>query len=504
VRPGPAEGDELGLALAVSDTGMGISPEKQQAIFEPFTQADTSTTRRFGGTGLGLTICRQLVGLMGGKIWVESVEGQGSRFHFTVRMGRAAARRDSVTVPVGFIERRVLLVVDNDTARTALERQLAAWGMRPVSVAGGDAALGQLRTAAASGQPLDLAVVDVAVHDPDGLTLADEIQGRTAGATGVLLLLPPSASPATLARAKEVGVARCLTKPVRPAELLRSLGEVLLGLPAAEVTPPPTTVPSLESVGLRVLLVEDNAVNQRVAIKLLERAGHQVVAVGNGRLALEAAAAGGFALALMDVQMPEMDGLEATRRLRAREAASGAARLPVVAMTAHASGADRDRCMAAGMDDYLTKPVDGTALLAAVARWGRGWARAEEQRQGAAPDPAAAIDLAALTAQLGGDRATVDEVLGLFLEGAPGQLEALRKRPADGPALARLAHALKGGCAQICAGRAARAAAVLEDACRGGGPELEAACQGLETELEALRAEVERRRGERGPVAAVG
>jgi signal transduction histidine kinase/DNA-binding response OmpR family regulator len=507
VRPAPAPGDELGLALTVSDTGIGIALEKQQSIFEPFTQADTSTTRRFGGTGLGLTICRQLVTVMGGRIWVESVEGEGSRFHFTICMGRAAAHRDSVSVPVGITERSVLLVVDNDTARTALERQISAWGMRPISVAGGAPALAQLRIAAAAGEPLALAVVDGNLHDPDGLTAADEIRRRTGGATAVVLLLPSSASPAMVARARAVGAARCLTKPVRPTELLRALGEVLLGLPPTDDTPGPVPVSGgPPAAGVRVLLVEDNAVNQRVAIKLLERAGHQVVAVGNGRLALEIAAGGGFALVLMDVQMPEMDGLEATRQLRAQEVSRGAARLPVVAMTAHASGTDRERCLAAGMDDYLTKPVEGAALLAAVARWsGQAAARPPEAAvdEHAAPgEEQVAIDLGALGVQFGGDQGTVDEVLGLFLDAAPAQLAVLRSRPVDREALGRLAHGIKGGCAQICAARAARAATRLEAACRGGVAELEQACGGLATELEVLQGVVTRHRAQRGPLAA--
>jgi CheY-like chemotaxis protein/HPt (histidine-containing phosphotransfer) domain-containing protein len=242
-----------------------------------------------------------------------------------------------------------------------------------------------------------------------------------------------------------------------------------------------------------------------VAIRLLERAGHEVVAVGNGRLALEIAAGGGFALALMDVQMPEMDGLEATRQLRAQELTSGAERMPVVAMTAHASGTDRERCLAAGMDDYLTKPVDGAALLAAVARWsGRASARAPGpagHEQAAAVEEEAPIDLGALSVQFEGDQATVDEVLGLFLDAAPAQLDVLRSRPVDRDALARLAHGLKGGCAQIRAARAARAATRLEVACRAG-VAVEEACGGLATELEALRAVVLSHRAGRGSLAA--
>jgi CheY-like chemotaxis protein/HPt (histidine-containing phosphotransfer) domain-containing protein len=501
VRSTSTPGDDLALAFTVSDTGIGIPADKQEAIFQPFTQADTSTTRRFGGTGLGLTICRQLVTLMDGRIWVESEVGSGSRFQFTVRVDRAAARRDSVAVPIGLMVRAVLVVDDNAAARAALERQLAGWGMRPVGVSSGAEAMAQLRGAAAAGQPFALAVVDGSLPDPDGLTIADEIRRRTAGATGVMLLLPPSAAPGTAARAREVGVGRCVSKPVRPTELLRAVGEMLLGLPAsAEETPAPVLG---GPAGLRVLLVEDNPVNQRVATKVLERAGHQVVGVGNGRLALEAAAGGGFSLALMDVQMPEMDGLEATRLLREREAAGGGRRLPVVAMTAHASGADRDRCLAAGMDDYLTKPVDSGALLAAVARWG-GPVRSSDRAADRPGEPV--IDLVALATQLGGDEATVDEVLDLFLVGAPGQLETLRSATTsqDRATLERISHAARGGCAQICAGRAARAAAALEQACRAGAPDLLPLCRAFDEELEALRAAVTRQRAAGRPVAAAG
>jgi two-component system sensor histidine kinase/response regulator len=226
--------------------------------------------------------------------------------------------------------------------------------------------------------------------------------------------------------------------------------------------------------------------------------------VGNGRLALEIAAHGGFALALMDVQMPEMDGLEATRQLRAQETTAGAARLPVVAMTAHASGTDRERCLAAGMDDYLTKPIDGAALLAAVARWGGRQSIQEPGQAGKKPAAAGeeegAIDLASLGIQFGGDQATVDEVLGLFLDGVPAQLEVLRSLPVDRDALGRMAHGLKGGCAQLCAARAARAASRLEAACRAD-VAIEEACGGLAAELELLRTVVVRRRAGRGPLA---
>jgi two-component system sensor histidine kinase/response regulator len=485
VRPGPAEGDLLGLAVTVSDTGIGIPADKQLSIFDPFTQGDTSTTRRFGGTGLGLTICRQLVTLMGGRIWVESAEGQGSRFHFTARMARGEARRDSVAIPVGLMARPALVLENNAAARASLERQLAAWGMRPVGAATGAEAMVHLRSAAAAGEPFVLAVVDGSL--PDGLAVADEIRRRTAGTTSVMMLLPPSAAPGTAARCREVGVARCVSKPVRPTELLRAASEILMGLATDRVwttarRPSVAVVPAeaaTEPRLVRVLLVEDNPVNQRVATKLLERAGHQVTAVTTGKQALEAVASGGFGLALMDVQMPEMDGLEATRLLRAREAASGEPRLPVVAMTAHASGSDRDRCLAAGMDDYLTKPVDGAVLLAAVQRW----ARAE-----AGVDPV--IDFAALGAQLG-DPATVAEVLDIFLAGVAGHLDSLRAATGqrDLEALSRLGHALKGGCGQICAVRAARAAARLEQDSRSGA-DLEAGSRALERELEALRAAV--------------
>jgi two-component system, sensor histidine kinase and response regulator len=503
VRPAPPEGNELGselaLALTVSDTGIGIRPEMHQAIFAPFTQADTSTTRRFGGTGLGLTICRQLVGLMGGRIWVESAEGEGSRFHFTARVGRAAGRKDSMIAPLALGQRPALVVDDNATARTAVERQLAAWGLRPVGVASGAEALAQLRTVAAAGAPFAVAIVDGGLAEPEGLMVAEEILRRTAGATGVVVLLPPSAIAGALARCRAIGTVRCLTKPLRPAELLEAVNEVVLGLPPAEQTPAPIIRPKAGG-GVRVLLVEDNPVNQRVAIRLLERAGHQVVTVGNGRLALEAALAGDFALALMDVQMPEMDGLEATRQLRAREAASGRARLPVLAMTAHASGADRDRCIAAGMDDYLPKPIDAAALLAAVVHWAPAAAHHPTPSVTSGEE---AIDLAALAAQLGGDQATVDEVLDLFLDGAGGQLEALRgaARRGDASALERLAHVLKGGCAQICAAPTAQAAARLEQSSRAGAADLDEACAGLEVALEALRAEVTRRRAR--PIAAL-
>jgi two-component system sensor histidine kinase/response regulator len=359
------------LHFAVHDTGIGIPVEKQARIFEAFTQADGSTTRQYGGTGLGLTISSQLAELMGGQMWVESEVGQGSTFHFTACFGVQAEPITKSTL----IERAnleglpVLVVDDNATNRRILEGTLRNWRMQPVAVASGAAALQALAEASAAGAPFPLVLLDCHMPEMDGFTLAEEIKRRPELAEATLLMLTSAGQASECERRREIGLAACLTKPVKQSELLSTIVKTLdpASLSAARPVSVAQPVPAEKGRSLHILLTEDNAVNQRLALRLLEKYGHTVSVASDGREAMAALEREPFDLLLMDVQMPELDGFAATARVRERERGSGA-HLPIVAMTACALPGDRERCLAAGMDDYLSKPIQAQELLAIIER----------------------------------------------------------------------------------------------------------------------------------------
>jgi signal transduction histidine kinase/DNA-binding response OmpR family regulator len=363
VRALETEGGERLLQFTVSDTGIGIPPEKQKSIFEPFTQADASTTRKYGGTGLGLTISTRFVAMMRGKIWVESECGRGTRFHFTARLGVA----DAQAIKVGTIAPpemlrgvKVLVVDDNRTNRGILEGMLKRWEMRPTSVEGGEEALGQLSFAREAGDPYGLILTDMHMPKMDGFGLVERIRQSPQLATATIMMLTSAGHRGDAARCQELGVAAYLLKPIRQSELREAIARAL-GAKEQEGVIPLITRFSLHderepSEFLSVLLVEDNAVNQRLAARLLEKRGHRVVVAANGREAVAALENKVFDLVFMDVQMPEMDGLEATAAIRKKEQLSGNHQ-PVIALTAHAMKGDQERCLAAGMDGYLSKPI---------------------------------------------------------------------------------------------------------------------------------------------------
>jgi PAS domain S-box-containing protein len=357
------EGGDRILQFIVSDTGIGIPAEKQALIFEPFSQADTTTTRKYGGTGLGLTISSRLVEMMGGRIWVESQVGRGTQFHFTVRVGVADTREIEVgkaAPPELLRDVKVLVVDDNRTNRRILEGMLKRWEMKPISVEGGEEALTQLSTARAAGEPFGLILTDMHMPNMDGFSLVERIRQRPELSTATIMMLTSAGHRGDAARCQELGVAAYLLKPIRQSELREAIARVL-GAKEQKGAIPLITRYSLQdardpTTSLRVLLAEDNAVNQRLTVRLLEKRGHKVMVAGNGREALEALEKETFDLVLMDVQMPEMDGLAATEAIREKENGTGV-HLPVVALTAHAMKGDRERCLAAGMDGYLSKPI---------------------------------------------------------------------------------------------------------------------------------------------------
>jgi two-component system, sensor histidine kinase and response regulator len=351
------------LHFTVSDTGIGIPPDKRELIFAPFSQADSSTTRKFGGTGLGLTISTRLVAVMGGKMWVESEEGRGSQFHFTVCLGAPdTTETQTVTMAALGILRgvRVLVVDDNRTNRRVLEGMLERWKMKATSVEDGQKALEQLSAARDANEPFGLILTDMHMPKMDGFTLVENIRRRPELATATIMMLTSAGHRGDAARCLDLGVAAYLLKPIRQSELRDAITRLLgaRGDPCAIplLTRFSLTDPVDSPAHLRVLLAEDNAVNQRLAMRLLEKRGHRVTVAGNGREALDALEKDKFDLVFMDVQMPEMDGLEATAIIREKEKSSGR-RQPIIALTAHAMKGDREKCLAAGMDGYLTKPI---------------------------------------------------------------------------------------------------------------------------------------------------
>lgn len=358
-----ADGEYRVVHFSVSDTGIGIPPEKQKVIFDPFMQADTSTTRKYGGTGLGLTISSRLVSLMDGKIWVESEFGRGTTFHFTARF-RAA---DASIVKVGEIAPaeilrgvRVLVVDDNRTNRRILQGMLKRWEMVSNAVEGGDEALQELASCWGAGTPYGLILTDMHMPHMDGFTLIERIRQRPELSTATIMMLTSAGHKGDAARCKELGISAYLLKPIRQSELREAIARVL-GAREQIGAIPLITRYSLGDARdpdtiLRILLAEDNPVNQRLATRLLEKRGHRVAVACNGQEALEALEKETFDLVLMDVQMPEMDGFQATTLLREKEKKQGV-HLPVVALTAHVMKGDRERCLASGMDDFLPKPI---------------------------------------------------------------------------------------------------------------------------------------------------
>jgi signal transduction histidine kinase/CheY-like chemotaxis protein/streptogramin lyase len=360
--------DQAQLHFVVRDTGIGIAPEKQKLIFEAFSQADGSTARMFGGTGLGLTISSRLASMMGGRIWVESELGKGSRFHFAVQVGTAGGAV-SIEPPerVQLAGLPVLVVDDNLTNRRILGDMLRRWGMQPELASSGAEAMTMLQQAERSGPGFALLLVDAEMPDMDGFTLVERIRQQADLRKITIMMLTSAGQRGDAARCRQLGIAAYLVKPIVQSQLLEAILNVL-GARAQGAHPVPLVTRHSLREGqrsLRVLLAEDNAVNQVLASRLLEKHGHTVVVASNGRKALEALERQKFDLVVMDVSMPEMDGFEAAAAIRAREGGTGS-HIPIIAMTAHAMKGDRERCLAAGMDAYVSKPIQVNELFEAI------------------------------------------------------------------------------------------------------------------------------------------
>jgi len=495
--------EEVTLHVAVRDTGIGIPPEKQRVIFEAFQQADSSMSREFGGTGLGLAISMELVARMHGRVWVESEEGKGSTFHFTARFDiQQGAPRKAPSAPPSVEGLPVLVVDDNYTNRRILEEMLASWRIRPVLAESGVAALAALERAATAGIPFQLVLLDVMMPRMDGFELAERIRQLPYGAAVPLMMLSSAGRSEDTARAARLGIARSLIKPVKQSDLLNAILEVMDSTGPEAVGPDPADAAQTSGQPRRILLAEDGIVNQKVAVSLLERRGHRVSVANNGREAVEALERESFDLVLMDVQMPEMDGFEATATIRERERATGA-HLPIVAMTAHAMKGDRERCLAAGMDEYLSKPIHADKLYEMVERMaivpdnaadGDGESRRTVGPGGTARDPTGQpgeskmdqqpLDWKEALGRIGGSEAVLRDLAAVFIAEHPRMMAEIRTAIDAGssPDLRRTAHTLKGSAAVFAATPTVDAAQRLE----------KLAEAGTLAEAEALHADLER------------
>ncbi|MEP6995071.1 MAG: response regulator [Acidobacteriota bacterium] len=458
-----AQAADAALHFTVSDTGIGIPADKQWQVFGAFVQADASTTRRYGGSGLGLTISAQLVELMGGRIWLESEAGRGSRFHFVARVGVQPPEPEP-GMAADLRNLRVLIVDDLPVNRQILEEMVASWRMTPMAVAGAVEALEALRGAA---DPFGLVLTDAMMPDHDGFELVREIR-KDALLSHLKVIMLTSAGLDAAPRGR-LAIDRVLTKPVKHSELLEAI-QAVMRPPVGPLEGRSKGVPPPRRSGTprrrrRILVAEDNPINQKVVLSLLKQEGHSVTLAKNGQEAVAAAAGGVFDLILMDVQMPLMSGLEATAAIRTREAAISGRHVPIMAMTAHAMASDREACLQAGMDGYVSKPIRLEELLAAV-----------HSIDGASAPPAPgprrtrSAATSALVANFGGDPTLLGEVIEMVLADSPATEREIQRAVAVGDigAVAAAAHALKGTVGLFVKAGAYEAAAELEGAARHG------------------------------------
>jgi PAS domain S-box-containing protein len=504
--------DAVRLHLAVRDTGVGIPPDQQRRIFEAFTQADSSTTRRYGGTGLGLAITTRLIGLMGGRIWVESAVGRGSTFHVTMRLGLAAAALPHLAPSVETLRGvNVLVVDDNAINRQLLDAILSGWQMQPTIVTNGEAALTALREARAAGTPVPLALLDGMMPGMDGFDVAAAMRRDPALSDTAIVLLTSTIQAGDAARCRRLGISGYLLKPVVPSELRQQIGRALA---VTGVTPGyarRSEDPPVSGVELHVLVAEDNRDNQVLIARLLEKRGHTARVVADGHAVVPALDRERFDVVLMDLEMPGLDGFQATAAVRAEEARTasgetvpassssflprtgGRPHLPIIALTAHALVGYREKCLAAGMDGYLAKPIDPDELGAVLQSVGAGTPASGQQTAPAsvAPPDAAPVDLAVALRIVDGDPALLREVADAFFGDCPGQVTALREalQAGDSAGVRAVAHRLQGSLGTLGAGPARALAARLEAQAREGRLEDgEILGQELEGELARLKA----------------
>ena len=435
------EDDEVRLHFTVSDTGIGIPAQKQPIIFESFAQADGSTTRKYGGTGLGLAISTQLVEMMGGRMWVESTEGQGSTFHFTASFAVEQDQLSSViSDPENLRGLSVLVVDDNATNRRILQDMLSNWGIRPVVAESGPVALKALEEAHSASSPLDMAILDVHMPDMDGFMVAQEIQKNPNLRNTVLIMLTSAGRAGDGTRCQDLHISHYLVKPVKQSELLNLIMSCLDTTQRGATPDVKTSAPVAPSAtSLSILLAEDNPVNQRLAVRILEKRGHVVTVAFDGKEALASYQTQKFDLILMDVQMPVMDGIKTTTAIRNIEKKTGS-HIPVIAMTAHAMKGDMERCLASGMDSYISKPVKAEELIKMAESIG-GQSSNEPVDQ-----PGNVLDMTGAMAHVDGDEELLKEIAGVFLDSSTELMDRIHQAITnkDSSELEKAAHTLRG------------------------------------------------------------
>jgi two-component system, sensor histidine kinase and response regulator len=477
--------EDVSLRFTVRDTGIGIPQEKQWEIFGAFVQADASTTRRYGGTGLGLTISSQLVEMMDGRMWLDSEPGRGSQFHFVARFGVALDPVEPLAAAAGNLRHlRVLVVDDNATNRTILSEILASWQMRASAVETAAAALESMRRAANEGSPFDLLLTDAAMPDVDGFALARQVERDDRLNTTKMILLTSAGAPAVKGRAA-AAFAAILVKPVKQSDLLDAIVTVFISSSPERRERGKGDAHEAARAGrsLRVLVAEDNPTNQTLVAALLKQKGHRVSIVGNGRLAADRAGSDAFDLILMDVQMPEMSGLEATAIIRDHERTTGR-HTPIIALTARAMAGDREQCLAAGMDAYVSKPLRPEELFSAIEA-AIGQPTAIPSR----PEAGDTLDRDSLLAGFGGRKDLLKQVVDVFLEDAPEMMARIRDalKIGNGVEVAAASHALKGSVGLFSQGQAYEEARRLEQLGRRGDlAASEAACAELDASVSKL------------------
>jgi signal transduction histidine kinase/CheY-like chemotaxis protein len=504
------------LRFSVIDTGIGIPADKLESIFEAFTQADNSTTRRYGGTGLGLTICKRLIEMMGGRIGVQSIEGRGSTFSFTARFALDRCTRVSPEAELSAAKGMPALIVDdNATNRRILTEQLFRLGMRPIAVDGAPAALAELERSQGAGPPFSVLLIDYHMPETDGLELAERMLSRWPELGPRTVLLTSGGQSGDVARCRQLGLAAYLTKPLTQAPLYRVIAQIL-GQSTARPSSAPGSgkerlaMPNINasasgSAPLRVLLAEDNQVNQKLASTMLQKRGHQVTLANDGAEALELLKRNSFDVVLMDVHMPRMGGFEATSAIRAEERQRGdITHLPIIALTALAMSGDREACLRSGMDAYVAKPISPADLFGTLERlFPNRSGNAGAARSATAPSARASVavvDVARLESNLENDAEMIHSIVEAFLRDHPQReremAEALAHR--DSPTLARSAHTVKGLLLTLGAAPAADVALRLEILARCGNlPDSGAVLEELRRELTrtaaALRELLDRR-----------
>jgi PAS domain S-box-containing protein len=498
--------DWVTLHFCVTDTGIGIPPEKQQRIFEIFMQADSSTTRKYGGTGLGLAISSRLAALMQGRIWLESEPRKGSRFHFTARFGlvKEPPPEPTTRAKVHLQGTRALVIDDNATNRRILEATLKRWSMQPTLAGNGPEGLAAMRRARGMGEPFPLVLLDAQMPGMDGFSVVERIKQDPALAGSPIVMLTSAGQRGDATRCRALGISAYLIKPVRPSELLEAILLVLGPTTREKQGPELVTRHTIREARrkLRILLAEDNAINRELVIRLLQKRGHTVLTAASGGEAVEMWEKDphGFAVILMDVQMPDVDGFRATAMIREKEMIS-AKHVPIIAMTAYAMKGDRERCLGAGMDGYLPKPIRHQDLFEAIQALAMD-VPSTPAIEGPEKPPSEVLDEALLMSRVDGDLELLKDLVDLFLEDCPRLLDEIRVAldQKDAGTAERSAHSLKGSTGNLAAKLASEAALKLESVARAGDwvraedalRELESQLGRLKSALLAVRAKTQR------------